>query len=126
VDYNVDFIPDDPLTNNGWICVFPCFVNEYFNAYHFKCGNIPGNCVPADSTGEVNFSTGGDACSENDQRWPLAPTFNADGTLNTCHKVVIVRTTTTTNTEICVSDPFTVVDTVEECQDRTLRLRQPE
>eukprot|EP00545_Synedropsis_sp_CCMP1620_P000363 CAMPEP_0119029336 /NCGR_PEP_ID=MMETSP1176-20130426/40463_1 /TAXON_ID=265551 /ORGANISM="Synedropsis recta cf, Strain CCMP1620" /LENGTH=981 /DNA_ID=CAMNT_0006985671 /DNA_START=64 /DNA_END=3007 /DNA_ORIENTATION=- len=32
VSYNVDWVPEDPLTNNGWICIYPCSVTEYFQS----------------------------------------------------------------------------------------------
>jgi hypothetical protein len=106
VSYNIDWVPDEPLTDNGWLCIYPCSVTEYFESAHWACNTAPGNCVPADSTGEAAFTSGAPACDENGtQLWPVAPTYLADGSVNTCYKAVVIKGPDMVR---CESDQFTI------------------
>lgn len=111
VSYNVDWILDNPLTNNGYVYIYPCDVTDYFQSAHWTFTTAPGNCMAADNTGDAAFVTGSPVCdSTTHQLWPVTPNYSTDGKVNTCFKAVVIRGP---DTVICESDPFTVLEGAE-------------
>ena len=117
VSYNINFNPVDPLLD-GWICVYPCDVTDYFDTRYWECGNAPGNCWKADSTGEFVFN---DASSL--YPWPVSPFVQPDGSINDLFKAVVFRNVPvsggspadTVPVEECTSDCFRILEFEPSC-----------
>jgi hypothetical protein len=86
ISFNAVYYPESPF-NDGWICMYPCAVTDYFLDSAWSCNEMPGNCYPANDSGEVLFQTVPSSTSQ----WPIAPYIQADGSTNNCYKAVAIQ-----------------------------------